>query len=104
MFYNIINTAVKYTILCLYTANPGNRRIHQIATTFINDYTDAPMTNHRRRKRGDIGGQAPPNNLRGGPTYPLAPVSPPSPGPPNNPPTFSFNFYVKQENITDVPS
>ena len=26
----------------------------------------------------------------GGPTYPLAP-------PPNNPPTFSFNFYAKQD-------
>ena len=36
-----------------------------------------------------------PNNLRGSPTYPLAP---------NNPPAFSFNFYVKQEKITNVPS
>ena len=35
------------------------------------------------------GGQA-----QGGPTYP----------PLNNPPTFSFNFYVKQEKITNVPS
>ena len=25
-------------------------------------------------------------------------------GPPNNPPTFSFNFGVKQEKITNVPS
>ena len=24
--------------------------------------------------------------------------------PPNNPPAFSFNFYVKQEKITNVPS
>ena len=33
----------------------------------------------------------PPNNLRGGGggNIPF--------GPPNNPPTFSFNFYVKQE-------
>ena len=39
---------------------------------------------------GARGGQPPPpNNLGGGPTYPLAP--------PNNPPAFSFNFYVKQE-------
>ena len=38
---------------------------------------------------GGQGGPGPPNNLRGGPTYPLPP--------PNNPPTFSFNFYVKQE-------
>ena len=35
------------------------------------------------------GGPGPPNNLGGGPTYPLAP--------PNNPQAFSFNFYVKQE-------
>ena len=33
---------------------------------------------------------------KGGPTYPLAP--------PNNSSTFSFNFYVKQEKITKVPS
>ena len=52
---------------------------------------------HRRRKRGGQGGgPGPPNNLKGGPTYPLPP--------PNNPPTFSFNFYVKQEKITNVPS
>ena len=38
----------------------------------------------------------PPNNLRGGPTYSLPP-------PPNNSPTFSFIFYVKQEKITNVP-
>ena len=47
---------------------------------------------------GGGGGQPPPNNLRGGPTYPLPPP------PLNNPPTFSFNFYVKQEKITNVPS
>ena len=34
------------------------------------------------------GGARPPNNLSEGPTYPLDP---------NNPPTFSFNFYVKHE-------
>ena len=47
---------------------------------------------------GGGGGQGgrPPNNSSGGPSYPLAP--------PNNPPTFSFNFYVKQEKITNVPS
>ena len=45
---------------------------------------------------GARGGQPPPNNFGGGPTYPLAP--------PNNPPTFSFNFCVKQEKITNVPS
>ena len=39
------------------------------------------------------GGQPPPNNLRGGPTYPLHPSA-------NNPPTFSFNFYLQQEKIT----
>ena len=38
---------------------------------------------------GARGGQAPPNNLRGGANIPF--------GPPNNPLTFSFNFYVKQE-------
>ena len=45
---------------------------------------------------GGGGAGPPPNNLRGGPTYPLAP--------PNNPPTFSFNFYVKREKVTNVPS
>ena len=48
---------------------------------------------HRRRKRwggGGQGGQAPPpNNLRRGGNIPF--------GPSNNPPIFSFNFYVKQE-------
>ena len=39
--------------------------------------------------RGGGGGRPPPNNLGGGPAYPLAP--------PNNPPAFSFNFYVKRE-------
>ena len=46
--------------------------------------------------RGGGGLGPPPNNFGGGPTYPLAP--------PNNPPAFSFNFYVKQEKITNVPS
>ena len=47
---------------------------------------------HRRRKRGGgVGGPRPPNNLKegGGGNIPF--------GPPDNPPTFSFNFYVKQE-------
>ena len=44
---------------------------------------------HRRRQRGDWGGG-------GGATYPLPP--------PNNPHSFSFTFYVEQENITNVPS
>ena len=35
------------------------------------------------------GGGRPPNNLRGGGNIPF--------WPPNNPPTFSFNFFVKQE-------
>ena len=47
--------------------------------------------------RGGRGGR-PPNNLRGGAKIPSAPP------PPNNPSTFSFNFYVKQEKITNVPS
>ena len=51
---------------------------------------------HRRRKRGGQGGPGPPNNFGGGANIPF--------GPPNNPPTFSFNFYVKQEKITNVPS
>ena len=38
--------------------------------------------------RGGPGGPGPPNNLRGGANIPF--------GPPNNPPTFPFNFYVKQ--------
>ena len=46
---------------------------------------------HRRRKRGG------PNNMRGGgANIPF--------GPPNNPPTFSFDFYVQQGTITNVPS
>ena len=45
---------------------------------------------------GASGGARPPNNLRRGANIPL--------GPPNNPPTFFFNFYVKQEKITNVPS
>ena len=40
-------------------------------------------------------GPPPPNNLRGG-QHTLWPL--------NNPPTFSFNFYVKQEKITNVQS
>ena len=48
--------------------------------------------------RGGAGGGPgpPPNNLRGGANIPF--------GPPNNPPIFSFNFYVKQEKITNVPN
>ena len=46
--------------------------------------------------RGGQGGPGPPNNLRGGANIPF--------GPPNNSPTFFFNFYVKQENMTNVPS
>ena len=51
------------------------------------------ILSHRRRKRG---GQAPPqpNNLRGEGNKPF--------GPPNNPSTFSFNFYVKQEKIKGI--
>ena len=55
------------------------------------------MDNHRRRKRGGAGGARPPNNLRGGGRQHTL-------WPPNNPPTFSFNFYVKQEKITNIPS
>ena len=55
---------------------------------------------HRRRKRrgggGGGGGAGPANNLRGGGNIPF--------GSPNNLPTFSFNFYMKQEKITTVPS
>ena len=45
---------------------------------------------------GGSRGARPPNNLREGQTYPLAPH------PPNNPPTFSFNFYVKREKCTKL--
>ena len=51
--------------------------------------------NHKRRKRGGAGGPGPPpNNLSwggGGGEHTLFP-------------TFSFNFYVKQEKITNVPN
>ena len=59
-------------------------------------FIDTDIVFHRRRKRGGQGGPGPPNNLRGGANIPF--------GPPNNPPTFSFNFYVKQEKITNVPN
>ena len=61
---------------------------------------------HRRKKRGAGGGGGggrPPVIWELGPTYPLPPRPPPPPSP-NNPSTFSFNFYVKQETITNVPS
>ena len=45
---------------------------------------------------GGGGGGRPPNNLRGRANIPF--------GPSNNTPTFSFNFYGKQEKITNVPS
>ena len=41
------------------------------------------------------GGAKPPNILGGGANIPS--------GSPNNPPAFSFNFYVKLEKITNVP-
>ena len=64
-----------------------------------------PGLKHRRRKgEGGGGGGRPPNNLRGGPTYPLAPS--------NNPPTctgktiplnsileFSIISYFKKRNV-----
>ena len=42
--------------------------------------------------RGGPGGARPLNNLKGGGAN--IPFAPP---PPNNPPIFSFNYYVKQE-------
>ena len=55
---------------------------------------------HRCMKRGGRGGGAgPPIIKEGGGGWGNIPF-----GPPNNPPTFSFNFYVKQEKITNVPS
>ena len=45
---------------------------------------------------GGPGGARPPNNFGGGANIPF--------GPPNNSPTFFFNFYVKQEKNTNVPS
>ena len=48
----------------------------------------------RRGGRGGGGQAAPlPIILEAGPTYPLALHSP------NNPPTISFNVYVKQKNV-----
>ena len=47
---------------------------------------------------GGARGPGPLNNLKGGGAN--IPFGPP---PPNNPPTFSFNFYVKQEKLTNVP-
>ena len=46
------------------------------------------------RGGGGPGGQAPSIIWEGGPTYPLI----------NSPLAFSFNFYVKREKITNVPS
>ena len=45
---------------------------------------------------GGARGAGPPNNFGGGGQHTL--------WPPNNPPAFSFNFYMKQEKITNVPS
>ena len=57
----------------------------------LSNFTVLFQIHRRRRKRGGGGrGGRPPNNLRGGPTYHLLPH-------PNNPPTYSVNFYVKQE-------
>ena len=47
--------------------------------------------------RGGPGGARPSNNFGGGGGQHTL-------WPPNNPPAFSFNFYVKQEKITNVPS
>ena len=67
-----------------------------------NDLTDSlvilPFIEHQT-ENWPMGMGRTPNNFRGGANIPLPP-----PLPPNNPPTFSFNFYVKQENITNVPS
>ena len=51
---------------------------------------------HRRRKGGGGGAGGQEFERGGGGNIPF--------GPPNNPPTFSFNFYVKQEKITSIPS
>ena len=45
---------------------------------------------------GRGGGARPPPNNFGGDQHTL--------WPPNNPPAFSFNFYVKQKKITNVPN
>ena len=45
------------------------------------------------RGSGGEGARPPPNNLRGWANIPF--------GPPNNPPTFSFNFDAKQEKNHD---
>ena len=60
----------------------------------IAEFQDRKLHTHRKKGAGQ--GRQAPNNLREGPTYPLPPPPPPPP-PPNYPPTFSFNFYVKQE-------
>ena len=75
---------------CIAEAHLGHERISTALSAV------STVLVHRRRKRGGGGGdrkgQPPPNNLRGGANIPFAP-----PPPPNNPPTFSLNFYLKQE-------
>ena len=72
----------------------------EIESQTINIFSDKKQSDnlcnilmqHRRRKIGGGGGGAgPPNNLRGAGQHILCP-----PPIPNNPPTFSSNFYVKQ--------
>ena len=64
----------------------------------VSKYGITRLIHRGERGEGESRGPGPPNNLRGGGggNIPF--------GPPNNPPTFSFNFYVKQEKITNVPS
>ena len=80
---NIIEDKYELGILFVTVMIYRNVELHPCGQSLIAD---------RRRKRG----ARPPNSLGGG-QHTLCP-------PPNNPPTFSFNFYVKEEKITNVPS
>ena len=56
--------------------------------------SNSTLLEHRRRKRGGGGGGGGGGRKAGRGRANI----------PNNPPAFSFNFYVKQEKITNVPS
>ena len=93
-FTNNLKNAVVAFLFQLYRQGGSNEWTqHKIYRNFSEIEFIPDVFIHRRRKRGgaiiwEAGG--------GGGNIPFAA--------PNNPPTFSFNFYVKQEKITNVPS
>ena len=73
----------------------------KLILSFLIHHGSSKSSLHRRRKRGGGGAGGPPGPPiileGGGANIPFGP-------PPNKPPAFSFNFYVKQEKFTNIPS